>query len=116
MEAYLLQHEPWIRLSAFSLIFIVMAAWEVFAPRRVFAHPRRLRWAANLGIVALNSVLLRFLLPVAAIAFAEVAQDRGWGLLNQLSISPVVALVLGVVALDLVIYFQHILFHAVPAL
>lgn len=116
MEAYLLQHEPWIRLSAFSLIFIVMAAWEVFAPRRVPAHPRRLRWPANLGIVALNSVLLRFLLPVAAIAFAEVAQDRGWGLLNQLSISPVVALVLGVVALDLVIYFQHILFHAVPAL
>ena len=116
MEAYLLQHEPWIRLSAFSLIFIVMAAWEVFAPRRVPAHPRRLRWPANLGIVALNSVLLRFLLPVAAIAFAEVAQDRGWGLLNQLSISPVAALVLGVVALDLVIYFQHILFHAVPAL
>jgi sterol desaturase/sphingolipid hydroxylase (fatty acid hydroxylase superfamily) len=116
MEAYLLQHESWIRLSAFSLIFIVMAAWEVFAPRRVPAHPRRLRWPANLGIVALNSVLLRFLLPVAAIAFAEVAQDRGWGLLNQLSISPVMALVLGVVALDLVIYFQHILFHAVPAL
>lgn len=116
MEAYLLQHEPWIRLSAFSLIFIVMAAWEVFAPRRVPAHPRRIRWPANLGIVALNSVLLRFLLPVAAIAFAEVAQNRGWGLLNQLSISPVVALVLGVIALDLVIYFQHILFHAVPAL
>ena len=71
MEAYLLQHEPWIRLSAFSLIFIVMAAWEVFAPRRVFAHPRRLRWAANLGIVALNSVLLRFLLPVAAILVCQ---------------------------------------------
>ena len=116
METYLLQHEPWIRLSAFSLIFIAMAAWEVFAPRRVSAHPRRLRWPANFGIVALNSVLLRFLLPVAAIAFAEVAQDRGWGLLNQLSIFPVVALVLAVVALDLVIYFQHILFHAVPAL
>ena len=116
METYLLQYEPWIRLGAFSLIFFVMAAWEVFAPRRVAAHSRRLRWPANLGIVALNSVLLRLVLPVAAIAFADVAQDRGWGLLNQLSIYPVVALVLGIIVLDLVIYFQHILFHAVPAL
>ncbi len=116
METYLLLHEPWVRLGTFSLIFIVMAMWEVFAPRRVSAHSRRLRWPANLGIVALNAMLLRFLLPVATIAFAVVAQDRDWGLLNQFSIFPLAALILGVVVLDLVIYFQHILFHAVPAL
>ena len=116
MEPYFLQHETWIRLGAFSLIFVIMATWEVFAPRRVSAHSRRLRWPANLGIVALNSVLLRFLLPVAAITFAAVAQENSWGLLNQFSIFPLVALILGIVALDLIIYFQHILFHAVPAL
>ena len=116
MEAHLLQHEPWIRFGAFGLIFFTMAVWEVFAPRRVPAHPRRLRWPANLGIVALDSILLRLVLPMTAIAFSEVAQDRGWGLLNQLSISPVIALVLGVIALDLTIYFQHVLFHAVPTL
>ena len=66
MEAHLLQHEPWLRLGAFGLIFFAMAAWEVLAPRRVPAYPRRLRWPSNLGIVALDSVLLRLVLPVAA--------------------------------------------------
>lgn len=116
MDSYLLQHEPWIRIGAFSMVFVAMAAWEAVAPRRLLAHPRRLRWPANLGIVALNSVLLRLVLPVTTIGFSVVAQERGWGLLNQLSISPAVALVFAVVALDFIIYMQHVMFHAVPAL
>jgi sterol desaturase/sphingolipid hydroxylase (fatty acid hydroxylase superfamily) len=116
MESYLFQYEPWIRFGAFGTVFVAMAAWEAVAPRRPLAHPRRLRWPANLGVVALNTVLLRLVLPVTAIGFSVVAQERGWGLLNQLSIPPAWALVLAVIALDFIIYLQHIMFHAVPAL
>jgi len=116
MEPYLFHYEPWIRFGAFGMVFIAMAAWEAVAPRRPLAHPRRLRWSANLGIVALNSVLLRLVLPVTAIGLSVVAQERGWGLLNQVSIPPVIALVLAVIALDFIIYLQHIMFHAVPTL
>ena len=116
MDSFVFQYEPWIRFGAFGIVLVAVAAWEVVAPRRPLAHPRRLRWSANLGIVALNSMLLRLVLPVTAIGLSVVAQERGWGLLNQLSISPAIALVLAVIALDFIIYLQHIMFHAVPAL
>lgn len=116
MEASLFQYEPWIRLGAFGLVFVAMAAWEVLAPRRRLAHARRLRWSSNLGIVVLNSVLLRLVLPISAIGLSVITLERGWGLFNQLSMSPALALVLAVIALDFAIYLQHIMFHAVPAL
>jgi sterol desaturase/sphingolipid hydroxylase (fatty acid hydroxylase superfamily) len=116
MESFLFQYEPWIRLGAFGMVFVAMAAWEVLAPRRRLAHSRRLRWSSNLGIVVLNSVLLRLVLPISAIGLSVIALERGWGLFNQLSMSPAFALVLAVIALDFAIYLQHIMFHAVPAL
>ena len=116
MESHFFQYEPWIRFGAFGIVFVAMAAWELIAPRRPLAHLRRLRWPANLGIVALNSVLLRLVLPVTAIGFSVVAQEREWGLFNQLSFPPAAELVLAVIALDFIIYLQHIMFHAIPAL
>lgn len=116
MESDLFHYEPWIRFGAFGIVFVAMAAWELIAPRRPLAHLRLLRWPANLGIVALNSVLLRLVLPVTAIGFSVVAQEREWGLFNQLSFPPAAELVLAVIALDFIIYLQHIMFHAIPAL
>jgi sterol desaturase/sphingolipid hydroxylase (fatty acid hydroxylase superfamily) len=53
---------------------------------------------------------------MAAVGLAAAASERGWGLLNQLDLPPWLALAAAVIALDLVIYIQHVLFHAVPAL
>ena len=116
IEFYLLQYEPWVRVGVFGLVLAAMATWEWIAPRRPLAHLRRLRWPANLGIVALNTAVLRLVLPMTAIGLAAVAQERGWGLLNQLPIPSALAFVTAVMALDFVIYVQHVLFHAVPAL
>ena len=116
MEAYLLQHEPWLRLGAFAFALGAMALWELAAPRRAAPHPRRVRWPANLGIVVLNTALMRLALPVTAVGFAMFAQEQGWGVLNQLALPAAVALVAGVLLLDLAIYAQHVVFHAVPAL
>ena len=113
---FALANEPAIRLTAFFGIFALMAAWEAAAPCRARLHARRVRWTANLGLVVLNSVLLRLIFPLAAVGFASFAAERGWGLLNNLVLPHWFALLLAVVALDFAIYLQHVMFHAVPAL
>jgi sterol desaturase/sphingolipid hydroxylase (fatty acid hydroxylase superfamily) len=114
--ASLLSHELAVRLGAFLGVLALMAAWEARAPRRVLAVSKARRWASNLGIVFLNSALLRIVFPATAVAVAVLAQERGWGLLNQHDAPFALAAVASVVALDLAIYLQHVMFHAVPAL
>jgi len=114
--ALLLNHELAVRLGAFLGVLALMAAWEALAPRRALAVSKARRWASNLGIVFLNSALLRIIFPATAVAVAALAQERGWGLLNQHDVPFALALAASVVALDLAIYLQHVMFHAVPAL
>jgi len=111
-----LGHEPAVRLGAFFGMFALMAVWEAVAPRRARLLPRRVRWLHNLALVALNSLILRLLFPVAAVGFALLAAERGWGLLNAFAIPYWWAFALSVIALDLAIYLQHVMFHAVPLL
>ncbi|MBE0615210.1 MAG: sterol desaturase family protein [Burkholderiales bacterium] len=111
-----LAHEPTVRLSAFFGVFALMAAWEALAPRRVRLLPRRVRWLHNLALVVLNSLILRLLFPIAAVGFALRAAEHGWGLLNAFEIPFWWAFALSVLALDFVIYLQHVMFHAVPVL
>jgi sterol desaturase/sphingolipid hydroxylase (fatty acid hydroxylase superfamily) len=54
--------------------------------------------------------------PVLAVGMAQAAQTNGWGLLNYFSIPNLIALAVGFVVLDFVIYLQHVMFHAVPLL
>jgi sterol desaturase/sphingolipid hydroxylase (fatty acid hydroxylase superfamily) len=108
--------EPYIRLGAFLGIFALMALWEVLAPRRALGVSRWVRWPSNLAITALNTGLVRLVFPAAAVGLALVAEARGWGLLNALALPAWLKVAVAVVALDLVIYLQHVMFHAVPAL
>ena len=114
--ASLLSHELAVRLGAFLGVLALMAAWEALAPRRALSVSKARRWASNLGIVFLNSALLRIIFPATAVTVAVLAQERGWGLLNQHDVPFALAVVASVVALDLAIYLQHVMFHAVPAL
>jgi sterol desaturase/sphingolipid hydroxylase (fatty acid hydroxylase superfamily) len=116
MEALFLAYEPALRLAAFAAALVIMASWEVLAPRRSRTLPRTRRWPANLGIVALNTVIVRMLFPTAAVGMALSAETHGWGLLNQEGAPVWAAIAAGVVLLDLAIYLQHVMFHAVPAL
>jgi sterol desaturase/sphingolipid hydroxylase (fatty acid hydroxylase superfamily) len=113
---FLLAHEPVVRLSAFVAIFAAMALWELAAPRRPQAIGRLRRWPGNLGIVALNTVALRLVFPTAAVGIALLAERGGWGLFHALATPAWLAIVASVLLLDLAIYLQHVLFHAVPAL
>jgi sterol desaturase/sphingolipid hydroxylase (fatty acid hydroxylase superfamily) len=116
MPDALLSNETLVRLTAFAGILVVMAAWEFLAPRRHEQIGRARRWPNNLAVVALDTALVRVLLPVTAVGLAFFAEARGWGLFNVLAVPAWVAIALAIILLDLVIYLQHVLFHAVPAL
>jgi sterol desaturase/sphingolipid hydroxylase (fatty acid hydroxylase superfamily) len=111
-----LPQEPFIRLGAFLGVFAAMALWEVLAPRRVRSVSRWVRWPSNLAVTAINTALVRVLFPTAAVGLALVGEQRGWGLLNALALPHWAKIAAAVVVLDLVIYLQHVMFHAVPAL
>ena len=114
MENLLLNHELTVRLGVFFGIFAIIAAWELAAPRRTLRESKPLRWTHNLALTVLNSVLVRAALPVAAIGVAALAAERGMGLFNLFHVPLPLAILLSVLALDLAIYLQHLMFHAVP--
>lgn len=116
MIQVILEQELAIRLSVFVGVLIGMAVWEVAVPRRRVEIPRLLRWSNNLALVAIDTLLVRLVFPVVAVGLAVIAQENGWGLLNQIGMPGWVAIIIAILALDLAIYFQHVLFHAVPAL
>ena len=116
MESFLLSHEPAVRLGAFLAVFGIIAAWELAAPRRNLRESKLLRWTHNLALTLLNRVLMRAVLPVAAVGVAAFAADQGMGLFNLVRVPQPLTILLSVAALDLVIYLQHLMFHAVPLL
>ncbi len=109
-------NEPAIRLAFFLCVFLLMAGWELLAPRRHQDIPRGIRWPNNIGIVVFNTFLLRILTPISAVGLAQFAESQNWGLLHYLSLPPWLGFLLAIIILDLAVYLQHIMFHAVPSL
>jgi sterol desaturase/sphingolipid hydroxylase (fatty acid hydroxylase superfamily) len=116
VSEFVLQYEVTIRLGFFFGTFAVMAMWEVLAPRRIRRLSRAVRWLNNLGLVFLNSFVVRLLFPAAAVGMAAFTAERGWGLFNYFDVPAGIAILASVVAMDFVIYLQHIMVHAVPVL
>ena len=115
-EQFVIGNEPLIRVGFFAGVFALVALWELASPRRVLQLPRAQRWASNLGIVLLNTVIVRLLFPTAAVGMAALGVEKGWGLLNHFAVPFWLAVPLAVVAMDFVIWLQHVMVHAVPAL
>ena len=97
-------YESVIRLSAFFLVFAAMAVWELAAPKRRLSVGRGPRWPGNLGVVVLDSLIVRILFPTAAVGVALLCEARGWGLFNLVALPWGLATLLSVILLDLAIY------------
>lgn len=110
----MLESEAGIRLGAFVAIVVLMAALEWWLPRRSTVSRRR--WPANFSLVVIDAVVVRLLFPLGAVGAAVWAADQGVGLFNTIDVSPALAMICAFLALDLAIYFQHRVFHAVPVL
>jgi len=116
LDEVLLNHEKSIRLGFFFGVFLLIALWELVSPKRRLTVPKGSRWLGNLGIVVLNTVVLRLVFPTAAVGVAAFTAHQGWGLLNYFQIPMLMAIVLSVIVMDFIIYLQHVMVHAVPAL
>ncbi len=116
MNEFILTHEAAIRLAFFLGVFAAVAGAELRWPRRVLTVPKGRRWAHNIALVVFNTVLVRLLFPAAAVGVAVYAAAREWGLFHAVSVAPAWAVLVSVVLLDLAIYLQHVMFHAVPVL
>ena len=110
----MMNNEPIIRLSFFFGTLLLMVLWEKLAPCRQPNTSQLLRQLNNLGIAILNTILLRSIFPVAAVGSAILATQQGWGLFNTIMMPNWLSILLSIVALDLIIYWQHRLFHTWP--
>ena len=113
MNSLIIDYEPALRLSLFLLAFVGLAASERLWPRRALRIPWQSRWLNNMAIGAVNTLFLRILVPFSATAFALLADEKGWGLLNLINLPVWASILVFVVIFDLSIYFQHRLFHLV---
>lgn len=59
MPESILATEPQLRLIVFLGVLVAMALWELAAPRRRQEIPRIIRWTNNLGLVVIDTILLR---------------------------------------------------------
>ena len=116
MQELVVELEPQFRLGAFLGVFALVALWEIAAPRRRLRVSKAVRWTSNIGIVVVDTALVRLLFPAAAAGIAMEVGSLGWGLFNALAWPFWVEVLLAVILLDLVIYWQHVVFHAVPGL
>ncbi|MDH5436697.1 MAG: sterol desaturase family protein [Gammaproteobacteria bacterium] len=116
LNEWIMTNEVIIRLGFFFGIFIIMALWELVAPRRELTVSKVVRWANNLGLIIFNSFVLRLLFPLAAVGVAIFATEQGWGLLNYYTIGTSLAVIVSVVVMDFCIYIQHVMVHAIPVL
>jgi len=113
---FISDNENIIRPGFFFGMLVLIGLWETLAPRRALRVSRLLRWSNNIGLVLFNTFLLRFLLPITAVGMAAFAQQHGWGLFNYIEVHPLLAIATSIIAMDLIIYLQHVLVHGVPVL
>ncbi len=109
-------YEGVVRLGALAAVFGLMAFWELLAPARDQSQPRLRRWPSNLALAALNVATVRVLFPAASVGLALLAEAQGAGLLRLLNLPAWLSILAALVALDVSLYLQHLMFHAVPVL
>ena len=104
------------RLGIFAIVFAALALWEVLAPRRRLTVGRLKRWPSNFGVLAVDALLVRLLIPTAAVGAAIYAAGSGLGLFNWLQLRLSVGAILGFLILDFTVWAQHWAFHHIPVL
>jgi sterol desaturase/sphingolipid hydroxylase (fatty acid hydroxylase superfamily) len=114
LSQWLIEHEPLVRSVCFFSILIIMMLWEVLSPKRPRKYTRILRWSQNIGLVFVNSFIVRLILPMATIGVAHYAQQNNIGLFNWFEFHPIFVFILTILLFDMAIYWQHRMFHIVP--
>lgn len=116
MSDLILNHESALRMGVFLSILCVMMAAETLFPRKERTLPRRHRWTSNLLLIAIDSIFLRLIFPIVAVGVAVIAETKGWGLFNMIDLPVWLEIILAIIILDVMIYWQHVASHHIPFL
>jgi sterol desaturase/sphingolipid hydroxylase (fatty acid hydroxylase superfamily) len=115
-DQFLLEQESVIRLGSFLGAFVLLALWELLAPRRVAGTSKAIRWTNNVALAVVNILVVRVFLPMAAVGMALFAKEHGTGLLNMFRVPYPLAIVASLAVFDLAVYLVHLAFHTAPVL
>lgn len=116
LSAFMFDYESLVRVAAFVGGMLLFGGFESLRPRQSPKPNRKKRWLVNYALTFLNFGTLHLVFPLLAVGAAIQAAAYGWGLFNRIPIAPAVAGLVGILLLDLVIYWQHRLFHRIPIL
>lgn len=111
-----MENELTLRLACFFSLFIALMLIEKIYPKRKIIITRKIRWTRNIPLVFINSVLVRILIPFTAASTAIFAQSHNIGFFNDFSVPSSISVVISIILLDFLIYFQHVAFHHLPLL
>ena len=103
-------------LALSVLLFVILAILEAVFPRKKRTMPRGQRWRTNGIIILVDTLALRLMGPIAAIAAASFAEQVDFGLFNWVDFPAWLEFGLALILLDLAIYAQHVLAHRIPLL
>ncbi|QJB69140.1 sterol desaturase family protein [Parasphingorhabdus halotolerans] len=109
-------YETIIRFAILTGVFAAMAGLELAFPRRSLSQPKAHRWFTNIGMVIIDTALLRVAMPLLMIGAAEIAFQRQWGLLAFTELPVWMEFLVAILLLDLAIYIQHVATHKIPLL
>ncbi len=104
------------RISVFVGVLAFVALWEALWPRRSQRVSKQIRWPRNLSLIIIDNIMIRLFVPVTAAAAAIWSANANFGIFHFIGLNNFVAIILSVILLDLLIYWQHVIFHRVPML
>ncbi len=105
-----------IRLIVFIFLLTLLAISEFVFPWRERSISRASRWFQNLSLTVINSFVAKFTLGSVPITISYMCLEKEIGLLNIYEMPNWVTILFTYILLDLIIYLQHLMFHATPLL
>jgi len=116
MTDFILTHEASIRLGVFVSILLLMMSAEALFPRKTRVMGRAHRWTSNLLLIVIDGLFVRLLFPIVAVGVAIIAADKNWGFFNIFDLPIWLEIILAIIILDMMIYWQHVASHHIPFL
>ncbi|MCB0379184.1 MAG: sterol desaturase family protein [Bdellovibrionales bacterium] len=107
-------NESALRLGFFIGGLVVFTIMGYFFPRRKWQKPRFMIFLHNLILGAVNPLLIRLIFGSSLVALSHYLQENSVGLLNNFTLPLWGEVIVVVLFLDFVIYWQHRLFHQIP--
>jgi sterol desaturase/sphingolipid hydroxylase (fatty acid hydroxylase superfamily) len=111
---------PWARIEGaaywicFVAVFLAIATWESFQPKRKLSIAAERRWKNHGILLAVAAVILTLLLRASPVVMSLMVAGSRFGILNKPWAPLLVRCALAVVLLDVLQYWIHWSFHHVP--